>query len=104
MSREPAWSSSLRSVQMRQTCTPDASDGRDKLHKEYAAGTQSIERAHAQAQTQMEDRLVEDQAGVIANLWRILSWAGISPQQALPDTASCARSGSHRHAPWHRCL
>ena len=54
---------------------------RDKLHKEYASGTQAIERAHAQAQAQMEDRLVEDQAGVIANLWRILSWAGISPQQ-----------------------
>ena len=63
--------------------------GRDKLHKELASGTQTIERVHAHAQAQVSDRLVEDQSGVIANLWRILGWAGISPQQVQPLRMCC---------------
>ena len=54
------------------------------MHRDFAAGSQGIERAHMQAQAQMQDRIIEDQAIVIANLWRVLAWAGIPPQQVSP--------------------
>ena len=51
------------------------------MQRDFAAGTQAVERAHTQAQAQAQDRIMEDQALVIANLWRVLAWAGIKPEQ-----------------------
>ena len=51
------------------------------MQKDFAGGSQAIERAHTQAQAQAQDRIIEDQALVIANLWRVLAWAGLPPQQ-----------------------
>lgn len=58
-------------------------EGRRRLKLEVAAARRELERVACKESLATCDAVIREQAAVIAKLWKVLEWAGVSQSQAM---------------------